>query len=34
MQEILGPKFGEWRVHDLRRTCATRMAAMDLGFYR
>ncbi|PWU01240.1 MAG: integrase, partial [Candidatus Melainabacteria bacterium] len=25
MQEILGPKFKEWRVHDLRRTCATGM---------
>ena len=25
MQEILGPKFKPWRVHDLRRTCATGM---------
>jgi len=25
MQEILGLKFKEWRVHDLRRTCATGM---------
>ena len=25
MQEILGPKFKPWRVHDLRRTCATVM---------
>ena len=25
MKEILGPKFKEWRVHDLRRTCATGM---------
>ena len=25
MQKILGPKFKPWRVHDLRRTCATGM---------
>jgi integrase len=25
MREVLGPKFKEWRVHDLRRTCATGM---------
>jgi integrase len=25
MREILGSKFKEWRVHDLRRTCATGM---------
>ena len=30
MQEILGDKFQEWRIHDLRRTAASGMAA--LGF--
>jgi integrase len=29
MKEILGGRFEEWRVHDLRRTCATGME--DLG---
>jgi integrase len=29
MQELLGPKFRPWRVHDLRRTAATGME--DLG---
>ena len=30
MQEILGGKFQPWRIHDLRRTAASGMAA--LGF--
>ncbi len=32
MQEILGAKFKPWRVHDLRRICATGMEhlAVDL----
>ncbi|MGA7329688.1 MAG: tyrosine-type recombinase/integrase [Rhodomicrobium sp.] len=25
MRELLGPKFKPWRIHDLRRTCATGM---------
>ena len=29
MRAILGPKFKDWRIHDLRRTCATGME--DLG---
>jgi integrase len=29
MKELLGTRFKEWRVHDLRRTCATGME--DLG---
>jgi integrase len=30
MKELLGPKFQPWRIHDLRRTAASGMAA--LGF--
>jgi integrase len=30
MQEILGPKFKPWRVHDLRRTCATGMEHLGI----
>ena len=30
MQEILGPKFKPWRVHDLRRTCATGMENLGI----
>jgi integrase len=30
MKEILGPKFKEWRVHDLRRTCATGMENLGI----
>jgi integrase len=30
MREIVGPKFKEWRVHDLRRTCATGMENLGI----
>ncbi len=30
MQELLGPKFKPWRVHDLRRTCATGMENLGI----
>jgi integrase len=30
MLEILGPRFKEWRVHDLRRTCATGMENLGI----
>jgi integrase len=30
MQEILGTKFKQWRVHDLRRTCATGMENLGI----
>ena len=29
MKTLLGPRFSDWRIHDLRRTCATGME--DLG---
>ena len=30
MKEVLGPKFKPWRVHDLRRTCATGMENLGI----
>jgi integrase len=30
MQRLLGPKFKDWRVHDLRRTCATGMENLGI----